>query len=139
MTEIKKCKIQVLIKIGCYLSNLKFSDLNSDVFSRRFGGYIWFIEHVVWLYIVSTRKNLASLEIQVIMWTLSVVWNLLLGYYIASTLYYIIKSNILPETLWDWYQTSVSSFERSSRWRNYRVPILTSIQFNYFKYNTFIL
>ena len=32
MTEIGKSKIRVLIKVRCNLSDLKFSDLNCDVF-----------------------------------------------------------------------------------------------------------
>ena len=35
MTDIGKSKIQVLIKVGYYLSVAKFSDLNSHVFSPR--------------------------------------------------------------------------------------------------------
>ena len=35
MTDIRKSKIQVLMKPGYYLSVAKLSDLNSDVFSPR--------------------------------------------------------------------------------------------------------
>ena len=40
MTEIEKTKIQVLIKVEYNLSDLKFSDLNSDDFSPRLECYI---------------------------------------------------------------------------------------------------
>ena len=41
MTEIRKSKIQLLIKVGYNLPVKKFSDLNSDVYSTRLESYIY--------------------------------------------------------------------------------------------------
>ena len=56
MTEIGKSKIQVLIKVGYNLSEKKFSDLNSDVFSHG-----WNPNDIVYSIFKQCAKSLVTL------------------------------------------------------------------------------
>ena len=59
MAEIEKSKIEVLIKVGYNLSDLKVSDLNSEVFSLWLGCYVYRSEYSIYGYrSFGARSNL---------------------------------------------------------------------------------
>ena len=65
MTEIDKSRIRNLIKVGYFLSLLKFLNLNSFIKLQPFLSYLWFIKFVVW---VDWRLFLGSPSVSLLEW-----------------------------------------------------------------------